>query len=71
MEALALIFLFLILIVAVYIYFLPSLLANKNKREDANLILLVNLVMGWTLIGWGICLFWAISIQPNKVEEKK
>ena len=41
------------------LYFLPSLIGRGKK--DATGIFLVNLLLGWTLIGWVVALIWAIS----------
>ena len=49
----------LILIVIGILYFLPSFLARKLK--DFFMILLFNVLFGWTFIGWVIILIWAFS----------
>jgi hypothetical protein len=41
------------------LYFLPSII-GKDKR-DAMGIFLVNLFLGWTLIGWVVAFLWAIA----------
>jgi len=50
------------LAIAVIIYFLPGILARK--KSNATAIALLNLFLGWTLIGWVILLVWAVS--PDK-----
>ena len=40
-------------------YFLPALLGKE--KENATSILLLNLFLGWTLVGWVIALVWATS----------
>jgi hypothetical protein len=45
--------------VAVLIYFLPAFV-GRNKK-NANAIFVVNLFLGWTLIGWVVALAWAAS----------
>ena len=50
-----LVFLFLL-------YFLPAFIGRDKK--DATGILLVNLFLGWTGIGWIIALVWAIAGEP-------
>jgi hypothetical protein len=47
-----------LLILAAF-YFLPSIL-GRDKR-DAMGIFLVNLFLGWTLIGWVVAFLWAIA----------
>jgi len=46
---------------AVLLYFLPSIVANKRKKDNATAITVLNLFLGWTLIGWVIALVWAVS----------
>jgi hypothetical protein len=48
---------------ALLLYFLPAIIAH-NKR-DSSKILLVNLLFGWTVIGWCIALVWACTAEPQ------
>lgn len=41
------------------LYFLPSIIGHKTKY--ANGISILNLFLGWTLIGWVAALVWAVS----------
>jgi hypothetical protein len=52
----------LTLICMFLLYFLPAIIA-RNKRE-ATAILLFNLFLGWTGIGWIIALIWACAAEP-------
>lgn len=52
-----------VLVAAVAIYFLPALLADWRKRDDVLIVALFNAVLGWTVIGWLLALFW--SFQAN------
>jgi hypothetical protein len=51
------------LFVAVVLYFLPAI-AGHGKR-DATGIFMVNLLFGWTVIGWCIALLWACASEPR------
>lgn len=42
-------------------YFLPTILARH--KADFIAIFLVNLLAGWTVIGWFIALIWACSAE--------
>lgn|SRR3990167_5833236 len=54
----------LLLIVAVFFaYFLPSFVGAKKK--NANAIFILNLLLGWTFIGWIIALVWACTVDAN------
>jgi hypothetical protein len=50
-------------IVALLIYFLPSLVARNKRNADA--ICILNLFLGWTLIGWVAALVWAATNEPK------
>jgi hypothetical protein len=39
------------------LYFLPSIVGRKKKNAQA--IFVLNLLLGWTLLGWVIALIWA------------
>ncbi len=39
------------------LYFLPAIVGSKKRNYNA--ILILNLLLGWTLIGWVIALVWA------------
>jgi hypothetical protein len=45
------------LLFATLMYFLPSIIAHR-KRDFAG-IFMVNLLFGWTVVGWVIALVWA------------
>lgn len=53
----------IVLLAAVALYFLPSLIAERRMRHDLLTIALFNAVIGWTVIGWVMALYW--SLQPN------
>ena len=40
-------------------YFLPSLIALARNKRDITSIFLLNLFLGWSVIGWVIALVWA------------
>ena len=42
-------------------YFLPSIVAFARSKRDAASILILNLLLGWTAIGWVIALVWSIK----------
>ena len=61
----------MITIIAIFvlvIYFIPTGVAciRKTKRDTG--IFLLNLFLGWTLLGWVGSLVWAVS--DNKKENK-
>jgi hypothetical protein len=42
-------------------YFLPSIIAFARSKRDSSSILVLNLLLGWTAIGWVIALIWAVK----------
>lgn len=42
-------------------YIFPSLLAGILKNKNVLAISLLNLFLGWTIIGWVIALVWAVK----------
>lgn len=52
-----------VLVAAVALYFLPALIADRRRRHDMLTLALFNAVLGWTVFGWLLALYW--SLQPN------
>ena len=40
-------------------YFLPSIIALVRSKRDLLAIFLLNLFLGWSVIGWIVALVWA------------
>jgi hypothetical protein len=53
----------LFLFSAIFLYFLPSILAHEKRNFAA--IFIVNLLFGWTVVGWIIALVWACAAQAR------
>ena len=53
-------------IALVVIYFLPSLLAVTTDHRQKAPILAVNILLGWTLLGWIAALEWATRPLTRK-----
>jgi hypothetical protein len=43
------------------VYFLPAIVAHWRHHHSASAILLLNLLLGWTVLGWGIAIVWATT----------
>jgi hypothetical protein len=52
----------LFLVLCVGLYFLPSIIGAQ--KHNATAILAVNLLLGWTVVGWIVALVWALSDRP-------
>lgn len=55
----------LLIIIFLVIYFLPSIIAKKNKKSNFRSIFLLNIFLGWTLIGWVVSLIWSLTNDNN------
>ena len=42
------------------VYFVPTLIAKQRNTENLDAIFLIDLVFGWTVLGWIAALIWAI-----------
>lgn len=61
---------FVLLVAAFVIYFLPTFVASNRKHVNFTSIFLVNLILGWTFLGWVAALVWASSANTEKPAEK-
>ena len=46
-------------IITFFAYWVPTLAANSNRHRNRVAIGLLNLFLGWTVIGWVVALVWA------------
>jgi hypothetical protein len=53
----------LTLLFLILMYFLPAIIGRD--KHDAAGIFLLNLFVGWTVIGWVIALIWACIAEPR------
>ncbi len=44
-----------------FIYLLPAFTADRRRHRDLRAIAIVNVLVGWTIIGWVVALVWALS----------
>ena len=51
----------LLLIVLIFaLYFLPTLVAFLRQHKNKLAIFLLNLLLGWTVLGWVVSLVWSV-----------
>jgi len=66
-EQLGLLILMLFMIAAlVAVYVLPAIVAFKRRHRNRTTILVINLLLGWTSIGWVVAMVWAFvgDVEP-------
>jgi len=51
----------LIILALVAVYFLPTIVASRRRHHQGPAILVLNLFLGWTFIGWVVALVWAAT----------
>ena len=52
-------FIFLIIITAL-IYFVPTIIALVKHHTYKLYIIVINIILGWTLLAWIVCLIWSL-----------
>ena len=57
---------FIVLIVLAGLYCLPIVAACIRCALHLNGIIVINLFLGWTLIGWVVALAWAVTSPPDR-----
>ena len=46
------------------IYLLPAVVAQVRRHHQTTTIIGLNLLLGWTFIGWAVALVWALTATP-------
>lgn len=52
------------LLFGIALYFLPAIIAAARQTHNATGILLINIFLGWTFVGWVVALVMAICSAP-------
>lgn len=60
-----LVLVFVVTAVAI-IHFVPSIIAAHRNHQNKIGIFILNLLLGWTVIGWVAALIWALTGQPQR-----
>ena len=47
-------------------YWSPTLVAYGRRADHLFAIVVVNSLLGWTLLGWIIALVWSIAAKPSR-----
>ena len=56
---------FILIIVIIFAYFLPAIIASSRGHHNSTALFFANLFIGWTFIGWVICLVWSFTNKPD------
>lgn len=52
-------------IIALFLYFLPTYF-SWGRKKNVGAIFALNLLLGWTFLGWLIALIWALTADGNQ-----
>ena len=47
-------------------YFIPAAIAYSRKRENSGMVFLLNLLVGWTILGWFVMLVVAFTGETEQ-----
>lgn len=50
----------------IFVYFLPSFVALQRKHTNTTAICVLNILFGWSFIGWVAALVWALVNSGDK-----
>jgi len=60
------IFVIFMVLMVLFIYFLPTVVAEARGHQNSGMIFLINLLLGWTVLGWIGTLVWAATtVRPQ------
>jgi hypothetical protein len=57
---------FAFLTFSAFVYFLPTLVAVLNRHLNTMAIIVLNILLGWTFLGWVVALVWACMDTQRK-----
>ena len=47
-------------------YFLPTIVAWRRHHRNLLALGVLNLLLGWTVVGWVIAIVWSLMRQPEQ-----
>lgn len=50
-------------LVSLALYFLPTIIVLARRKKNVMGPILVNVLLGWTVIGWIVALIWALTVD--------
>jgi hypothetical protein len=56
--------LLILVLLSLFVYFIPTLVAESRGHNQRGAIFILNLLFGWSFIGWVLALIWAFTNQP-------
>lgn len=56
----------LVWLIYLFVYIIPTLVAYRRKLPNKKRILLLNILAGWTVVGWIVSMVLALKKTPSK-----
>lgn len=53
-------------LIGLWLYFIPFIVAANKEHPQTGAILVLNILLGWTFLGWVIALVWACTNSNNQ-----
>lgn len=51
----------LIFAISIALYFLPVIVAQSRRHKNLDAIVVLDVILGWTILGWVIALVWSFT----------
>jgi len=48
----------------ILVYLVPTIVAQRYQHPKQPAILMLNVALGWTIVGWVVALIWALDANP-------
>lgn len=52
-------------VVALALYFVPTLIALHRQHRQKLAIFALNLLLGWTFLGWAVAIVWSLTSERD------
>ncbi len=59
---------FIFVVMGICIYFIPTFVAVTRKVTNAGSVFVINLLLGWSIVGWAVALAMAVKTNMTRIE---
>ncbi len=57
-----------LLYIGIFLYIVPAIIAIIRRHPQTGAIIILNVFLGWSIIGWVVSLVWAVTNNDTKKE---
>jgi hypothetical protein len=61
----------MVLSLGLLLYLLPTFVAERRGHYQTTAIFALNLLLGWTFVGWVVALVWALIVTPGAAADDR